>query len=111
MRAINYYDCIDYIEKKLRIKLASHERSMLKCLCNGEEFISARGIGRSFVAECFGKYIAHLYDRNDYTKAPDAIFPYTVAIGTGMLSGYSVAREQSSMSRQQFEREYLCRWD
>ena len=112
MRNAVYEDCINYLEKKLGYRFFPYQKDMLKALCEGKEFISARAIGRTFVAECFGKYIAHLYDRNDYTKEPDVIFPYTVAHEDGYISDHMfifIERQRNNIPEEWFNREYLCK--
>ena len=58
MRKINYDECLSYVRDTLKLPLFPYQEEMLRALCNGEEFLAARGIGRSYVANCFGRYIA-----------------------------------------------------
>lgn len=108
MRLINYQDCIKYIQHKLGIKLYDYQKDMLEAMCDGVEFRSARGIGRTFVAECFGKYIAYLYSKNDYNEVPSVVFPYTVAIRTGLIVEPAIEKIKTH-SPEVFEREYECK--
>jgi len=81
---------------------------MLKAFCEGKEVRSARCVGRSYVAKLFGQYVANLYDKNDYNKTPDVIFPYSCALNAGLISREFINREKEMLSREAFEREYLC---
>lgn len=108
MREIKYNDCAKYVQHELGIKLYDYQKDVLKAMCDGVEFRSSRGIGRTFVAECFGKYVAHLYSRNDYTKEPSMIFPYTVAMHTGLVMDTVINKIQCSYP-DIFKREYECR--
>ena len=70
MREMSYEECLEFVKRKLGVKLYPFQEDMLKAFCEGKEIRTSRGIGKTFVAVCFGKYIAYLYDKNDYNKDP-----------------------------------------
>lgn len=108
MRETKYDECLEFVKRKLGVKLYPFQEDMLKAFCEGKEIRTSRGIGRSFVAACFGKYIAYLYDKNDYSKEPDMIFPYTVAMPYDIYDNELITREKSHMTETVFSKEYLC---
>ena len=108
MREISYEECLEFVKRKLGVKLYPFQEDMLKAFCEGKEIRTSRGIGRTFVAVCFGKYIAYLYDKNDYSKEPNMIFPCMVAMPHDIYYSELVTREKSRMTEADFNREYLC---
>ena len=76
---LNYNDVLDWIKKK-EIELAPYQEDMLKDMCEGREFISFRGAGRSKVASLVGEYVANLFSENNYNKNPVNRYPYTLAV-------------------------------
>lgn len=47
----NFDDCLQYVNKRLGITLYPFQEVILKALCDGLEVRTARGIGRSYVAD------------------------------------------------------------
>lgn len=108
---INYQECSWFIKRKLGITLFPYQEVMLKAFCEGQTVKTARGIGRSFVADAFGKYVASLVAENDYEKEPDVIFPYTCALRDGVLDKGQIILEQmdKDFDKALFDKEMLCR--
>lgn len=106
---INYADCASFIKHKLRINLYPYQEEMLKAMCDGLEIRSARGIGRSFVAEAFGKYVASIVGKNNYDRTPDVIFPYTCAVESGIISEEQIDMMKRKYNPEVFEREMMCK--
>lgn len=109
-RKYDYEDCLRFIEKA-GIQLYDYQKQMLRMMCENKTFISARGCGRTTVAEAFGKYVAHTQDRNDYNIVSEQSFPATLAIRNNLLSNEWVEKLRQTMSPPQFKKEYLCEWD
>lgn len=107
---VDYNKCSRYIKRELGINLFPYQEVMLKAMCEGQEIRCARGIGRSFVANAFGKYIASTVDRNNYDKTPDVVFPYTCAIKDGVLNEVLVEIFRHEWNKDDFAREMLCLW-
>ena len=105
---INYNECSKFIKRELKIHLFPYQEVMLKAMCEGLEIRTARAIGRSFVADAFGKYVASVVSKNNYDKAPDMTFPYTCAISDGVLDEGQVELMRKECSQEVFEREMLC---
>lgn len=106
---IKYSECSRFIKRELKINLFPYQEVMLRAMCDGLEIRSARGIGRSFVANAFGKYVASVAGMNNYDKKPDIVFPYTCAIGSGVLTEEEIALMEKECTPEVFEREMLCR--
>lgn len=108
---IDYGKCSRFIKRKLGITLFPYQEVMLKAFCEGQTVRTARGIGRSFVADAFGKYVASLVSENDYEQNPDVIFPYTCALKDGVLDEGQIALEQmdKDFNKALFDKEMLCR--
>ena len=106
MRNLSYEECIDYLEKVLNIKLFEHQKIMLKYLCEDKEFVSARGLGRSYIVDCFSKYIKYKYDKNDYSLDNCERIPYM----KGLESYVSYVDEniKNKINEEVFNKEYLC---
>lgn len=109
MMDIKYHECSWFIKHKLKINLLPYQEVMLKAMCDGLEIRSARCIGRSFVADAFGKYVASIAGANNYEKKPDVVFPYTCAIESGIITEERVAHIKQEFKPEVFEREMLCR--
>lgn len=77
-------------------------------MCEGQEIRSARSIGRTFVADAFGKYVASVVGKNNYDKMPDVTFPYTCALRDGVLDEGQVELMRKECSQEVFAREMLC---
>lgn len=107
-RKLVYEDCIDYAEKILRIHLKEYQKVMLRCFCEGKEVRVCRGGGRSFCADIFGKYVAHLYDKNDYETIPDVKIPYQELVRESMLNRELAEDIIRETPVEMFEREYKC---
>lgn len=108
---IDYCDCSRFIKRKLGIKLFPYQEVMLKAFCEGQTVRTARGIGRSFVADAFGKYVASLVAENDYAKEPDVVFPYTCSLKDGVWDRGQIAliMTDKDFNKEWFEKEMLCR--
>ena len=108
---VNYVDCSRFIKRKLGITLFPYQEVMLKAFCEGQTVRTARGIGRSFVADAFGKYVASLVAENEYEKKPDVIFPYTCALKDGVLNEGQIALDMMDkyFDKALFDKEMLCR--
>lgn len=105
---LDYFACSAFIKRKLKIRLFPYQETMLKAMCEGLEIRTARSIGRTFVADCLGKYVASLYDKNNYEKEPDVTFPYTCAIEPGVITEQWVESIKKDMTEEDFKRELLC---
>lgn len=63
----NYKDCMEFLNKQ-GIKLFGYQKEILKAFIENKSVITGRGIGRTFVAKCYGKYIAHILSNNNYSE-------------------------------------------
>lgn len=106
---LSYTDCSKFIRRKLGITLFSYQEVMLKAFCEGQTVRTARGIGRSFVADAFGKYVANLVAENDYDKSPDIVFPYTCALKDGVWDEGQIELLKRDSDASWFEKEMLCK--
>lgn len=70
-KKINADDCIDYVKNKLNIQLFGYQEEMLRAFCEGKKVATGRGIGRTYIARAFSKYIEHLYLEDNYDAKPD----------------------------------------
>lgn len=105
-RRMVYEDCINFIENNLHIKLFDYQKEIIKCFCEGKEVRVSRAIGRSTCADAFGKYIAHLYDRNDYSVDPDVLISYRAALKDGVIDERIIQRTREYLSEEAFKREF-----
>lgn len=103
----SYEDCVAFLSKQ-GIELFDYQKEILKAFIENKSVRTARGIGRTFVADCYGKYIAHVLSNNNYLENPDVVFPYNVAVECGILSEDFVKRMRDIMSHEQFSRDFLC---
>lgn len=128
----DYQECSWYIKNVLGITLFPYQEHILKAFCDGLEVRTARGIGRSMVAKCFGDYVAHntflkpscrrnrgteedlakhishFYDKNNFHEQPDIIFPYTCALKCDVMNDEHIALMKELLSEKEFDAEYLC---
>ena len=81
---------------------------MLRAFVSGKEVRTARGIGRSMVADAYGKYLAHLIDKNNYDREPDVIFPYSRAVREGAGDQKLFEYLHAVMTPEAFKRDMLC---
>lgn len=105
----NFKDCLYYIKHKLKIHLYPYQELILKAFCEGKEVRTSRCIGRTYVAEAFGKYVANLYSSNNYSKNPDVVFPYDCALKNGLITQNFINQMQNKLSSETFNREFLCK--
>lgn len=105
---VNYNECSKFIKRELGIRLYPYQEVMLKAMCEGQEIRTARAIGRTFVADAFGKYVASTVDKNNYDKTPDVAFPYTCALRDGVWDAGQVELMKKECSEDVFAREMLC---
>ena len=106
---INFNECKQYINEHLRLNLMPHQELILKAWCDGKIVKTARGIGRSFVAEAFAKYIAHKLDKNNDSDVPDIIFTYHCMVGKNQITESDYIKIKEQTDSDVFEREFLCK--
>jgi len=106
---VDYGKCSQFIKKELGINLLPYQEAMLKAFCEEKEVRSARAIGRSFVADAFGKYVASIVAKNNYEKAPDVVFPYQCAVAYGVIDEKWIELMRKKCSQEVFGREFLCK--
>ena len=108
----DYEDCLNFIEKILKIELFDFQKTILKAWCEDKNVRTTRGCGRTMLAEAFGKYVGSLYSYfyscNDYSTEPDVKITYKDIIPTGLLSEDMIKRAENRLSEEKFKREYLC---
>lgn len=104
----SYEECISFLSS-CGIKLFDYQEQMLKAFIENKTVRSARGIGRTFVADCYGKYISSILSKNDYSKEPDVVFPYDVAVKCGLWSEGLIQKLRGTMEPAQFDKEFLCK--
>lgn len=61
---ISYDECIAFIEDLQNTRLHKYQREIIKAIWEGKEIQFARGMGRSFIAENYLNYLAHVYDES-----------------------------------------------
>lgn len=101
-------NCIEFVEHYMGIKLFPFQKEILIAWENGYEVRTARGLGRSKLAEGYGKYITHKLENNNYEKAADLVFPYHYGIAHGLLEKESVDLCKE-LSEKAFIVEYECK--
>lgn len=104
----NYVDCLNFVKYKLRVNLFAYQEQMLKAFCEEKEVRCSRCVGRTYVAHAFGKYVASLYDNNNYNETPDVVFLYECAVDAGLIDKALIDRERENLSAEVFRREYEC---
>ncbi len=105
----DYDECLKFINRKFGECLLPYQKDILKAFCDGKKVRTARGIGRSYVANLFSRYVESLYEKNDYSKEPDVVFTYECAETAGLLNQKFIDLQRSKMSPEDFDREYLCK--
>mgnify|MGYP003296831075 CR=1 FL=1 len=90
-----------------QIELFDFQKIIIKCWCEGLEVRTARCAGRSFLANAFGKYVAHLYSENDYNVKPYVIIPYYNALDCGLIDEGFISEMRNSSSEKSFNRDFL----
>ena len=107
-KSYNYNEAMGYITNKLGIKLFPHQQLMLKAFCEGFEVRTARCVGRSTVADAFGKYVAYKLGTNDYSKIPEITFPYKCAVESGLMTEDIINKFRRELKPEVFQKEFLC---
>ena len=129
-KTYDYERCVWYVEDILNMKLFPYQKLMLKAFCDGLNVRTARGLGRTTVASQLGSYAAFEFckenpglhdigfrfgvdeakrlEKNDFTVAPDVIFPYTCGVKYGLLNKGVIESLKSTMSERDFNRDFLC---
>lgn len=83
---VDYNEASQFIKNKLNIQLFPYQEIMLKAFCDGLNVSSGRGVGRSFVADAFGRYIAYLYGKNLAPgEAADIMIPTSAAVHAELM--------------------------
>ena len=106
---IDYEDCSRFIKEKLHIDLFPYQEIMLKAFCDDLEVRTGRAIGRSFVADAFGKYVASLYSVNHWYVEPDICIPVSAAVKVGAVDDKFVDDMKQMYSPEDFKKEMLAR--
>lgn len=106
---IDYEDCSRFIKEKLHIDLFPYQEIMLKAFCDDLEVRTGRAIGRSFVADAFGKYVASLYSVNHWDVEPDICIPVSAAVKVGAVDDKFVDDMKQMYSPEDFKKEMLAR--
>ena len=105
-RKFSYDECIDFIAKHTNVRLFEFQKEMLKSFCEGREVRSSRCAGRSLVAEVFGKYVAHVYDRNNYEVEPELVISWEEVMEVGLISEDCISNIRRHIGEEQFKLEY-----
>ena len=82
---VSYDEAHRFIKDKLGIQLYPHQELILKAFCDGLRVRTGRGVGRTFVADAFGKYIAYLYGQNELPGEVDLVIPTAAAVHVGLM--------------------------
>ena len=106
---IDYEDCSRFIKEKLLIDLFPYQEIMLKAFCDDLEVRTGRAIGRSFVADAFGKYVASLYSVNHWGAEPDICIPVSAAVKVGAVDDKFIDDMKQTCSPEDFKKEMLAR--
>lgn len=104
----NYEDCSKYVKERLGVTLFDYQEAMLKAFCDGLKVRTARCVGRSEVANAFGKYVAHVVGENNYDEEPEVMFTYLCAVANGLMSEKSIDRIKGTITEAEFKKEYCC---
>lgn len=64
-------DFIAFCRTRLNTEFTSDQTRAINLLFDGAEIWMERGLGRSKIYECLGKYIAYTLDKNDLSQRPD----------------------------------------
>lgn len=106
---VNYEDCSRFVKEKLHIDLFPYQEIMLKAFCDDLEVRTGRAIGRSFVADAFGKYVASLYSTNHWDVEPDISIPVSAAVKAGVVDDKFIDDMKQMCSPEDFKKEILAR--
>lgn len=106
---IDYEDCSRFIKEKLHIDLFPYQEIMLKAFCDDLEVRTGRAIGRSFVADAFGKYVASLYSVNHWDVEPDICIPVSAAVKVGAVDDKFINDMKQTCLPEDFKKEMLAR--
>lgn len=79
---------------------------MIEDMCKGTPFRSARGLGRTFVANILGAYIAWLFSCNKDDETVENKYPVWLGINANIVPEEFVNAERAKMDEAAFEREY-----
>lgn len=102
-------NCVEFVEKYLNLSLFPFQKEILNAWENGLEVRTARGLGRSSLAEGYGKYVAYKLANNNYEKDADIVFPYHYGVLNKLLDEHNVTKYKEQMSEKSFNSEYLCK--
>lgn len=83
---VDYNEAIRFVSGNLGIKLFPHQELMLKAFCDGLNVCTGRGVGRTFVADAFGRYISYLYGRNISPDEADIVIPVRAAVHSSLMT-------------------------
>ena len=64
-------DFISFCRTHLNTTFNTAQTAAIKLLFEGKKIWMERGLGRSKIYDCLGKYIAHTFDNNDLSRTPD----------------------------------------
>lgn len=64
-------DFISFCRTRLNTTFTPDQTRAINLLFDGAEIWMERGLGRSKIYECLGKYIAYTFDKNDLSQRPD----------------------------------------
>jgi hypothetical protein len=104
----NVENCVKFVENYLGWKLFPFQEEILHAWENGLEVRTARCLGRSKLAEAYGKYITYKLEKNNYEKMADVMFSYTCALSSKLLTDKSIKLAKELLTEKEFNREYLC---
>lgn len=82
---VSYDEAYRFIKDKLDIQLYPYQELILKAFCDGLHVCTGRGVGRTFVADAFGKYIAYLYGQNESPGEADLVIPVAAAVHADLI--------------------------
>lgn len=64
-------DFISFCRTRLNTTFTLDQTRAINLLFDGAEIWVERGLGRSKIYECLGKYISYTFDKNDLSQRPD----------------------------------------
>lgn len=102
---IEVNDVLNWI-KAQDIDLAPYQESMIVDMCNGTPFMSARGVGRTFVANLLGAYIASLFSENNYNEDATKKYSIWLAVNANIVPKSFINTEKAKLNEQEFRRKY-----
>jgi len=106
---LNYDECKQYITERLHLNLMPHQEILLKAWCDGKTVKTARGIGRSFVANALGKYIAYKFDKDNGESEPDILITYHCMVDENQMKESDYAKIKEQVDEDIFNRDFLCK--